>query len=125
KKFECEFKDLKAGKAEPELQLTFTKDWATETSWDDWNGAWVRVKLDAMVLRAKEADLIDFKTGKFYDKVREQLELYGIAGLLVNNTVDKVNGAAWYLDQGEIVEDEFHRKHLKSLIKDWQTKTKA
>lgn len=124
-RFKKEFKSLKAHKPEAELSLTWTKNWEAECEATDWDKAWIRIKVDALYQSKEAVKIIDFKTGKIYDDVREQLELYGIAGLLHFPNAPKAEAEAWYVDQGEIVDETYERKSLPKLIKAWDKKTKA
>jgi len=133
--FKEEFKALKAQKVKfIEEDWVFRNDW-TETAWNDWNGAWLRVKLDAAYINTEHNALvvIDHKTGKYSDyktpEYEEQLQLYGLAGLKKHPTVDVVSPRLWYLDHGIIhpqeEEIEYFRKDEKYLDKLWGTKIKA
>lgn len=97
KSLEAKLKQLKAKrKKNPEQVLVeemwvFRSDW-TETVWNDWAQAWLRVKMDCAELilakgQAPILDIIDWKTGKFSPRwnlpdYMEQMELYGLGGLL-------------------------------------------
>ena len=93
KAFGEEFKRLRTiAKKKPdditiEDTWAFRRDWG-RTTYDDWNGCWLRVKLDVAHLEGKDTIVVtDFKTGKFRQeevgKYLEQLELYDLAALLV------------------------------------------
>lgn len=135
--FKEEFAALKKQKVKYiEESWTFKSDW-TETAWNDWNGAWLRVKLDAAYINTDHNALVivDHKTGKFSDykkdEYEEQLQLYGLAGLKKFPTVDVVSPRLWYLDHGIVHPDpaeseiEYTRKDEKYLDKLWTSKTKA
>jgi len=107
--FKEEFKSLRAQKIKViEESWTWTSGWAQETTWNDWAGAWLRVKLDAAYVNVEHNALviIDHKTGKLNDyrkpEYHEQLELYGLAGLLKYPDVKVVSPRLWYLDAGVI-----------------------
>ena len=110
--FKDEFSSLKKQKHKYiEESWTWTKNWAGETAATDWNNAWLRVKLDAAYLNPQHNVLvvIDHKTGRLNDykkpEYREQLELYGLSGLLKFPQVKAVSPRLWYLDAGVIYPD--------------------
>lgn len=132
--FKEEFKALRAQKQKMiEENWTWTKDWASETTWNDWTGAWLRVKLDAAYLNPKANALviIDHKTGKPRAENKaeygEQLELYGLSGLVKFPDVKVVSPRLWYLDAGVIYpsgeanepEIEYTREDEPRLKKLW------
>lgn len=137
KLFKEEFAALKKQKVKyVEESWTFKNDW-TETAWNDWSGAWLRVKLDVAYLNVDHNILvpIDHKTGKYSDyktaEYEEQLQLYGLAALKKFPNIDGVSPRLWYLDHGiihpnpEQEEILYERKDEKYLDKLWQSKTKA
>lgn len=110
-----------------------TKDWAI-TSWNDWTGCWVRIKLD-LAHHEDEKTLIvtDWKTGKFRPEMNEdyleQLELYALGALLVLEHVEIVKPRLIYLDTGDVYPPEgeelvYHRKDLEKLRKTWEKRVK-
>jgi|SRR6267378_1418017 len=134
--FKDDFTALKKQKVKfMEESWTFRKDWSL-TAWNDWNGAWLRVKLDVAYINTEHNVLvpIDYKTGKYkpesQEEYTEQLELYAMAGLVQVPTVDAVSPRLWYLDHGivhpnpEEEEMVFERKQLPYLQKLWIGKTK-
>lgn len=120
-----------------EEQWAFKSDW-TLTSWNDWTGCWLRVKLDVHYTNVEHNALvpIDHKTGKFREEKNAeyllQLDLYGTAGLVQVPTVDVVSPRLWYLDQGRVYPDperdepeiEFLRKDAKDMRKKWEARVK-
>jgi RecB family exonuclease len=65
----------------------FRRDW-TRTTWDDWDGCWLRIKLDVAHVTVGGVEITDWKTGKFspqynLDQYVEQLELYALGSLIV------------------------------------------
>lgn len=136
KLFKDDFARLKKQKVKSvEESWTFKADWSL-TTWNDWNGAWLRVKLDASYTNVEHNALviIDHKTGKFSDyklpEYEEQLELYGLAGLKYHPTIEVVSPRLWYLDQGivhpdpNVEEKTFSRSDEPYLEKLWKDKTK-
>lgn len=81
-------------------------EWGMNRDWEptDWKTAWLRLKLDAMVMHdERTATVIDFKTGrKFGNEVKhgEQLALYQLVTFLRYPQLEKVYAELWYLDQG-------------------------
>lgn len=134
--FSAEFKHLRSQSAKYiEESWAWMQDW-TPTSTMDWNGAWLRVKLDAAYINTEHNVLvvIDHKTGKYSDYKRaeyeEQLQLYGLAGLKQFPTVGAVSPRLWYLDHGVIhpnpekEELEYRRADEAYLDKLWRAKVK-
>lgn len=136
--FSEEFEALRKQKVKfVEDSWTWTRDWAGETTWNDWNGAWLRVKLDAAYINVAHnaAVIIDHKTGKIRDyktpEYLEQLELYGLAGLKKFPDVKIVAPVLWYLDEGVIFpngdnhpEIEYTRADEPKLQKAWAVRIK-
>lgn len=115
----------------------FTKDWVL-TTWDDWTGCWLRVKLDWAFSTDHETLFItDWKTGKFRPeevfKYLEQLEIYAMGGLLKFPHIKRVLPRLAYLDHGRVYPDPkqgeetlvYERKDLPALQKAWTQRTKA
>lgn len=134
--FSEEFKALKKQKVKfVEEQWIFKNDWSL-TDWNDWNGAWLRVKLDVAYINTEHnvMVIIDHKTGRYKPdnqlEYKEQLELYGLAGLVKEPSVEAVSPRLWYLDHGVIHPDpeqeeiEFTRADLPSLDKTWRARIK-
>jgi len=132
KLFKDEFKMLKGQKIKVvEENWAWTQNFAAETAWDNWTGAWVRIKLDAAYVDIDRNMLvpIDHKTGKCRPQKQaeyeEQLQLYGLAGLLRFPDVDAVAPRLWYLDEGVTWPDEaadevvYQRKEVEKLKKIW------
>ncbi len=130
--FKEEFKDLKGQRVKVvEENWAWTQGFATETAWDNWTGAWVRVKLDVAFVDVDRNILvpIDHKTGKCRPQKQleyeDQLQLYGLSGLLRFPDVAGVAPKLWYLDEGVIwpdpAEEEivYPRKDLEKLKKIW------
>lgn len=124
-----DLKELKAKKALAEADFTFKQDWSA-TRWDDWTGAWCRIKADVIVPPVVDdevptVEVSDFKTGKFkegYSEYSVQLELYGLAGLLAYPTAQKATSKLIFIDHGITVpsEDEFTQKDVAKLKKKWE-----
>lgn len=134
KLFAPEFKKLRGEKVKTvEDSWSFRKDW-TETVWNDWTGCWLRVKMDVAYTNVKHNALviIDHKTGKYSEwkiaEYLEQLELYGLAGLVRNPNIDVVSPRLWFIDHGRIhpnpeeEEIEYFRKDEPQLRKKWELK---
>jgi hypothetical protein len=122
--FKSEFTKLRKLKAITEQEWAFDVNWRP-TSWFAMHGptaAFLRVKVDVHYEEKKGGILpiIDLKTGKVYpEKGKEQLELYGIAGLLMYPAVKLVQAKLWYLDHGVQADHNFPRESLDALKKLW------
>lgn len=127
KLFGAEIKDLKNKKASAEQSIAFDNNWSP-CAWNDWDRAWLRIKVDAIVVDGSIATVIDYKTGKVRDGNELQLSLYDLGALLMYPTVKVVSSQLWYLDHGEvrpIVPRQATQKDVPILKKDWLGRTKA
>lgn len=142
--FKAQYAALKKQKIKiVEEQWAYKSDW-TQTQWNNWSECWLRVKLDVAFINVEYNALvpIDVKTGKFRVEKNaeylEQLELYGLAGLVQYPTIDVVSPRLWYVDEGVVYpnpdapvespehqdEIEYFRKDEPKLKKKWETKIK-
>jgi hypothetical protein len=115
----------------------FKKDW-TPTTWDDWTGAWVRIKIDFAEREGNKVMVGDWKSGKYRpDNLQdyiEQLELYALGTLLmfgekipdieVVPQLHYVDAGLSYPPLGSPQLKTFTMKDLPRLKKDWVAKTK-
>lgn len=122
--YKDEFAELKKSKPFVEESWTFRNDWS-ETTWNDWVGAWVRIKVDAGCLEEDILHIIDHKTGKPKDNYEEQLSLYGVGGFLKYPHVAEIKTYIWYIDHDiPPVEKTYKASQFKTLQKDWEKKVK-
>ena len=125
KKFD---KFVKALKKETTLQVE--QDWAFNegwlvTSWMDAD-AWLRMKLDAFYIApGQRGVVVDWKTGKVYDKHKDQGNLYALAALIRNPELKEVDVIFAYLDSGIKQEWNYQRTEMQELKDYWRRKTKA
>lgn len=90
-------------------------EWGMSQEWEpqEWSKAWLRLKLDAMVMiDPTHAIVIDYKTGrKFGNEVKhaEQLQLYQLVTFLRYPKLEKVTAELWYLDQNEVTSQTYSR----------------
>lgn len=90
-----------------EEMWVFRKDWG-ETVWNDWGGAWCRVKLDVAKIKDRTIVPIDLKTGKYspqwnVDDYMDQVELYAMAALIKYADIGsdlRVTPLLYFLDAG-------------------------
>ena len=95
-----------------EQDWAFRKDWSL-TTWNDWTGCWLRVKID--VCWEEDGDtliIVDNKTGKYSDydveKYLEQLRLYAAAGAARFPHIKTFKVRLWFTDLGiQYPENEF------------------
>jgi RecB family exonuclease len=128
KQFAQELKAIKKLGALAEGSFAFTKTWQ-RCEPTDFNHAWLRVKLDAIVPPIDETlTVIDFKTGKPYSDTIDQSELYVVAAFQLADAVfnkaepdtfDSIDVEFWYLDSGEVVTYHYNRADFKRLKKKW------
>lgn len=113
----------------------FRKDW-TRTTWNDWTGCWVRIKLDCAFLEGDVLSIVDHKTGKFspqynLEDYMLQLDLYALGALVIHS--DKPNlrvvPRLHFLDH-EIIYPEpgedkvYTQADLPRLKKEWEKRVK-
>lgn len=116
----------------------FTKDW-DQTTWNDWVGCWLRVKLDC----AEETNdglliIHDWKTGKFRpdknEEYVEQLELYALSAFFMYDHIEVVMPRLVYLDEGTIFPEPksadeaaltFTRDDIPKLKATWEKRVKV
>lgn len=119
--FKDQFKELKSSKPMIEETWAFKADWS-ETTWNDWNNCWLRVKADAACLDENDLYVIDHKTGKKRDGYQEQLHLTATVGMLKFPHVETVHTQIWYLDTGEQVSEVYYSDNVKNMVKLWEKK---
>lgn len=124
--FKSEMRELKKAGAHAEQSLTFTKDWKG-CAWNDWNNAWLRIKIDTLAFNGDAANVIDYKTGKARDDYELQLSLYDLGTLLAYPELKIVSSALWFLDHGEIrpvIPRQATQKDVPLLKKEWLSRVK-
>lgn len=119
---------------EVEENWAFTATWGP-SQWDDWNGCWVRIKLDCAHCETPGVVVItDYKTGKMNDyntsAYAEQLELYALAALL-RSTWEEVTvlPRLMYLDHGVVYppanqQITYTKADLPRLLATWNQRVK-
>lgn len=141
KLFEGLFKELKKQYKKKISGMTvedtwaLTKDWA-QTTWNDWTGCWIRIKLDcAHHLDDEHLIISDWKTGKFRPELNEeymeQLELYALGALILHPHVKVVEPRLVYLDEGKTYPSgsggetiTYDRSDINELKKTWEKRVK-
>jgi len=132
---EDRLKAFRALKAAAELEWAFTKDWLP-TRWDNWTGAWLRVKTDVcaedLTGAAPLIQITDWKTGRLYDDHKQQRSLYALTGLqmvelglLADGRKDvKLVVEHTYIDTAQSATEVFTMKDLKPLKREWLLRIK-
>lgn len=127
--FEKELKHLRDNKAYVEQDWGFRNDW----SWNgrnDWFGSdvWFRAKADACVVYDDDtALLVDWKTGKKYEKNELQVQLFSLSALMRFPNVNEVDTRLWYVDAPDgdnEIDATYYRKDVPALQKDWGKRIK-
>lgn len=117
RKLRRRFKKLTSG-ITVEDTWAFTKEW-DKTTWNDWVGCWLRVKLDCAeeLKDGKTLVVYDWKTGKFRpdknEEYIEQLELYALSAFLMYDHIEFVQPKLVYLDEGTVYPEPGSLDHLK------------
>ena len=119
-----EFKDLKKLEVGTEEQWAFRQDWKT----CDWFAVdcWLRIIVDAYAKTdVHTLVIVDHKTGRIYPEKQDQLNLYGLGGLLMYPEVNTVKTAFWYIDHNTVKEETVTRDQLPDIKKHWNKEVKA
>jgi len=117
KKLEREIKNIKRAKPTVEEEFVFDKNWKQVTGPSAWTSkdAWVRGKSDIRV----DNFIVDLKTGRHYDKYREQAELYSLFTFILNPDMQEIEVEFWYSKTGEVKSYTFQRSMMKTAIEAW------
>lgn len=103
-----------------ERKLTLRED-LSETSWRDWDGAWVRSALDMTGINGERAAIVDWKTGRPWPD-GGQLALNSVVLMTVHPQVQVVDTSYIYIhhnkaetkqytrDQVPVIWDDFRRR---------------
>ena len=113
--------EVKEQGAEAELEMTFRKDWGV-TGWFDAD-AWVRIKIDILLVSDDTIRIIDIKTGKNRGGYEDQLDLYALAALNLYPEIKNVSAELWFTDTGEIIATSkgmYTAAMLPDLKKKWE-----
>lgn len=125
--FKAEFKGVREIAAEykqAELQWAFSSAWKLLPTFFD-RSTWVRMILDLRWnVSPTEINIVDYKTGRVYEKNREQNKLYALGEFMAHPETEVVNTKLWYLDQGEEIEDQYKRSEAPALMKFWDVKSR-
>lgn len=141
-KLGTEFKELRAARKKNDQLVTVEDTWAFRRDWsitkyNDWNGCWLRVKLDVADRDGPNVRVNDVKTGKYrednIDDYKMQLELYGLGALIMYSGIPdiRVTARLLYVDYGTIYPatpadgPTYSPKDLPALKKTWERRTKA
>jgi len=106
-------------------KVSLEGEWGFDLNWDitDWQSAWLRMKLDALVLLTQtEAVAIDYKTGRLDGnqiKHGEQVMLYQLATFLRFPELEIVHTELWYLDQDMLTRRTFTREQGLTFKRNW------
>lgn len=127
-----EFKTLRKKKATAQLEWAFTRSW-DPCGWFA-HDCWARVKTDYWIAGKEVAakpfntwensQVIDLKTGRLKE-YEEQMELYGLAGLLMAPA--PVDVGLYFSDHGKVVVPQhgtYHQSEVRALKKTWEKRTK-
>ncbi len=136
--FAVEFKELaKLYKQKTKAVVVADDDWAFRKDWTvthskDWDGCWVRGKVDAAhSTDHRTMHLRDWKTGRLRDELvdeyMEQLELYCLCAMLMFDWLEEVTAELCFLDLGVVYPPpdqplRYTRADLPALKKAWEKK---
>lgn len=112
KSFEAEFKRLRAKRKKDEKSVLVEESWTftdryQPTAWNDWNNAWLRVKMDIGERTGDVVEITDVKTGKYRpDNIADYLdqqEIYALGALIIYGPLIpniQVRARLMYVDYG-------------------------
>lgn len=115
----------------PGGNVSLEGEWGFDRAWEpcDWRGAWLRMKLDALVrLSPVEAVVIDFKTGKLFGneiKHAEQETLYQLGTFLRHPELELIHTEFWYTDQDELTTRTYRRQQGLNFRRKWNSRMEA
>lgn len=93
-----------------EEEWAFTADWNV-TGWHS-DDAWLRMKLDLLLIRGSEGCLVDYKSGRRHGNEIShmmQAQLYQLGAFIRYPELTHITTEFWYVDVGEIAQAHFHR----------------
>lgn len=143
--FAAGFKDLRALRKKDPGSVVVEETWAFRSDWsrtvyNDWTGAWCRIKMDVATLTADKrsgqpfVDVIDHKTGKYnpdydFQVYLDQIELYAMGALLIYGEEHPdvtVRAKLWFLDHGveHPADKEYALADLPGLKKRWEARVR-
>lgn len=103
-----------------ECNWGFDKNWKLLLNWFE-PETWLRSKADAFYLKDDTTlVVIDFKTGKFREPSKDQIELYAICGAAIYPQVEQVITEFWFLDQDQIATYNYTKRELEALRKKYE-----
>lgn len=111
-----------------ETTMAFDRRWV-RVPWNAWDKVWVRVKMDLhkFTETTKTLVVIDYKTGKDKSEIegnenKDQMDLYGLAGMLAYPDVKVITTRLWYVDHGTEATDtvQITPKSLAAAKKRWE-----
>jgi hypothetical protein len=129
--FKDRFLELRKLKAFCEQEWAFNKVWET-VGWFA-KDAWLRIKMDAhYLIETKKRKLvdtqvvaIDYKTGRQHPEHSLQRSLYALGAFHMYPDAKTVHVEHWYIDSGEVGQDDFAAKDVPALLKQWEMRTRA
>lgn len=112
-------------------KVTLESEWGMDREWNPapWRGAWLRLKLDALVHASKiEAVVIDYKSGKRFGneiKHAEQTQLYALATFLCFPHLERVHTELWYPDVKDLYGITYSRDQALRFKASWNRRGNA
>ena len=117
------------GTVRAEESWAFRSDWSV-TTYDDWNGCWLRIKTDCTRVLGTHADIFDWKSGKFRQERHEeylaQLDLYALGAFKIIPGLESVRPYLVYTDQDLVFsEHTYHAPEVPTLQTEWGLRVRA
>lgn len=114
-----QLKRLKKNEAVAEEWWNFHNDWG----WSYEPFQWLVAKLDAYCFPYEgEIEVVDFKTGKKYPEVKDQLNLYAVCAMSAYDGIESVSAKAEYIDTGETVNFVWSAGQIGTMKNAWTSR---
>jgi hypothetical protein len=114
--FHEQFEAMRTLQASNDIIFAIEENWAFDENWipTGWSStdAWLRMKVDMLMLKETEALLIDYKSGRRYGNEishMTQAQLYQLGTFIRYPELEHIEVEFWYIDVGEITRARFTR----------------
>jgi hypothetical protein len=108
--------DVKVVEVLTESKMAFDKLWKYVYWCRD--NVWLRVVVDLLIRTADRTLVVDYKTGKEYPDVYQQLDLYAVCAEKFDKRA--ITCEAWYVNTGKIITIEKTRKQCRESRREWK-----
>jgi len=107
--------------AEAEVDLSITKRFEP-TTFNDWNGVWIRGRADVIYGVGKSLVIVDYKSGNYYDKHIDQMAMMAMLAFCHYDT-NRIDTQVWSGKVGVVSTGSYtRRKDFIKLKNKWLAK---